>query len=157
MCCVTQSPVPSLGMSRYLRGRAKILRSARQDVMVPKGTQIAEMQIALACPAAGVGGGEHGSWVWLIGDRVRPRQDHDGWMSPVVPTKPGWVPNLPALKPCPSHHQATQITPQDPIWRSLQSEPYKIQSQRRGTFSQTIVKLCPIGGLRVKGRKVVSW
>ena len=37
----------------------------RQDVMVPKGTQIAEMQIALACPAAGVGGGEHGSWVMV--------------------------------------------------------------------------------------------
>ena len=30
---------------------------ALRDVMVPKGTKIAEMQIALvACPAAGVGG-----------------------------------------------------------------------------------------------------
>ena len=28
---------------------------ARRDVMVPKGTKIAEMQIAVACPAAGVG------------------------------------------------------------------------------------------------------
>ena len=38
---------------------------ARRDVMVPKGTKIAEMQIALACPAVGVGGGEHGSWVMV--------------------------------------------------------------------------------------------
>ena len=66
MCCVTRSPVPSLGMSRYLRGRAKILGiDARRDVMVPKGTPIGEMQIAFACPAAGVGGGEHGSWVMV--------------------------------------------------------------------------------------------
>ena len=45
-----------------LRGRAKILGvDAQREVMVPKG----EMQIALACPAAGVGGGEHGSWVMV--------------------------------------------------------------------------------------------
>ena len=31
------------------------------DVMMPKETQIAAMQIALACPAVGVRGGEHGS------------------------------------------------------------------------------------------------
>ena len=38
---------------------------AARDVMLAKGTQIAEMQIALACPAVGVGGGEHGSWVMV--------------------------------------------------------------------------------------------
>ena len=35
------------------------------DVMMPKETQIAVMQIALACPAVSVGGGEHGSWVMV--------------------------------------------------------------------------------------------
>ena len=37
---------------------------ARRDVMVPKGTKIAKMQIALACPACGCGR-EHGSWVMV--------------------------------------------------------------------------------------------
>ena len=67
LCHAIPSPFP-LGMclDTCVGGWLKILGvDARGDVMVPKGTQIAEMQIALACPAASVGGGEHGSWVMV--------------------------------------------------------------------------------------------
>ena len=67
LCHAIPSPF-SLGMflDPCVGGWLKILGvDARGDVMVPKGTQIAEMQIALACPAVSVGGGEHGSWVMV--------------------------------------------------------------------------------------------
>ena len=59
-CHAIPSPLP-WNVSEYLRGwvgeELKILAvDAAQDVMLAKGTQIAEMQIALACPAAWVCG-----------------------------------------------------------------------------------------------------
>ena len=56
-CHAIPSPLP-WNVSEYLRGWVKILAvDAARDVMLAKGTQIAEMQIALACPAA---------WVWEV-------------------------------------------------------------------------------------------
>ena len=61
-CHAILSPFVPWNVSEYLRGwvgeELKILAvDAAQDVMLAKGTQIAEMQIALACPAA---------WVWEV-------------------------------------------------------------------------------------------
>ena len=57
-CHAIPSPLP-WNVSEYLRGweGEDPRRDVPRDVMLAKGTQIAEMQIALACPAA---------WVWEV-------------------------------------------------------------------------------------------